>query len=155
MEDDNKNKYDFLLILLEEGDAMLCLDARHEGVDVPKAHKNVPSLNLVLNLNFRRPMDIQKEGVYVTLSFSGRPHKCIVPFEAVWAIYEPSMKKIQVWEKSLPKDLDLSSMGFPAGNPQPEKAPAQSAGDLPAQNKPTEKKPVGAKKDRSHLRVIK
>ena len=152
MEDENKDKYDFLICLLEEGDAMVCLDARQPDVDIPKFHKDNPSLNLVFNLNFRRPLDIQREGIFATLSFSGRPHKCVIPFNAVWAIYEPSMKKGQVWEESLPQDLDLT--GQLNLDLQPQKArKAMSA--RPSAKTSAQEGPGRGKKDRSHLRVIK
>ena len=122
MEDENKNKYDFLLSLLSEGDAMVCLDARQAGVDVPSGHKNDPSLNLILNLNFRRPIDIQKEGIFVTLSFQGRPHKCVVPFDAVWASWSFCLPFVGfsfvVWPKMAPSLTDQNS-DFPA---QPERS---------------------------------
>ena len=63
MEALNKKKYEFLLYLLEEGDAMVCLDARLPEVDVPESHKNNSSLNLIFNLNFKRPVEITEEGV--------------------------------------------------------------------------------------------
>ncbi len=152
MEDIHKEKYDFLLSLLSEGDAMVCLDARQPDVMVPKAYKNDPSLNLIFNLNFRRPIDIQKEGIYVTLSFNGRPHKCEIPFEAVWAIYEPKMKKGQVWEESLPKDINLADQILNKSQPQQPPKPAPQA--LEGKKKKTTDSPPG-KRDRSHLRVIK
>ena len=104
MESDNKNKYDILVQLLSEGDAMVCLDARHSEVDIPNTHKDNPALSLVFNLNFRHPFDVQETGIFATLAFGGRPHKCVIPFEAVWAIHEPESKKGQVWEESFPKD---------------------------------------------------
>ena len=107
MEDENKNKYDFLIHLLSEGDAMVCLDARLPAVDVPGTHKGDSALSLVFNLNFKRPFDVQEDGIYATLAFGGRPHKCVIPFEAVWAIHDPESKKGQVWEGSFPKDLQL------------------------------------------------
>jgi stringent starvation protein B len=45
--------------------------------------------------------------VYVTLAFQGRPHSCVVPFDAVWAIFDPTLKKGQVWEESIPADINL------------------------------------------------
>jgi hypothetical protein len=65
MESDNKNKYDILVQLLSEGDAMVCLDARHSEVDVPNIHKDNLALSLVFNLNFRRPFDVQETGIQV------------------------------------------------------------------------------------------
>jgi len=149
MEDENKNKYDFLLSLLSEGDAMICLDARLPEVDVPKNHKDNPALNLILNLNFRRPIDIEKEGVYVTLAFQGRPHPCVVPFDAVWAVYDPTLKKGQVWEESIPSDINLEEH---LQMPKPgKKPPTVKTGG----KKDVSSRTSRPKKDRSHLRVIK
>ncbi|GJL79718.1 MAG: hypothetical protein NPINA01_27070 [Nitrospinaceae bacterium] len=152
MEDENKNKYDFLLSLLSEGDAMVCLDARSPDVDVPKGHKSDPSLNLILNLNFRRPIDIQREAVFVTLSFQGRPYQCVIPFDAIWAIYDPSLKKGQVWEESLPKDINLEEQLANKGKMKP-------ARKMPSVKQGRKKSPSSEdhrpKRDRSHLRVVK
>jgi len=153
MESDNKNKYDFLVQLLSEGDAMVCLDARYPDVDVPRTHKDNPALSLVFNLNFRRPFDVQETGIFATLSFGGRPHKCVIPFEAVWAINEPESKKGQVWEESFPKDLKLQ-VGANAEAVGPELELTSMDGE--SQSKISKKGPSGqSKKDRSHLRVIK
>ena len=157
MESENKNKHDFLIQLLSEGDAMVCLDARFSTVIVPGTHKDNPSLSLVFNLNFRRPFDVQEDGIYATLAFGGRPHKCVIPFEAVWAIHEPESKKGQVWEESFPKDLKLQvganveAIGLGSEPPlanrkNPETA--HSKASKPGQvSRP--------KRDRSHLKVIK
>ena len=153
MESDNKNKYDILVQLLSEGDAMVCLDARHPEVDVPNTHKDNPALSLVFNLNFRRPFDVQETGIFATLAFGGRPHKCVIPFEAVWAIHEPESKKGQVWEASFPKDLKLQ-VGANVkevsleSEPPLMKVEVQSTISKKGQSS-------RSKKDRSHLRVIK
>ena len=156
METDNKNKYDILVQLLSEGDAMVCLDARHSEVDVPNTHKDNPALSLVLNLNFRRPFDVQETGIFATLAFGGRPHKCVIPFEAVWAIHEPESKKGQVWEASFPKDLKLQ-VGANMEAVGPGSEPALSGGGKHATRSNTSKQGQSgrSKKDRSHLRIIK
>ena len=153
MESDNKNKYDILVQLLSEGDAMVCLDARHSEVDVPNTHKDNPALSLVFNLNFRRPFDVEETGVFATLAFGGRPHKCVIPFEAVWAIHEPESKKGQVWEESFPKDLKLQ-VGANVEAVGPESEPLLT--NVEIQSKISKKgQSSRSKKDRSHLRVIK
>ena len=153
MESDNKNKYDILVQLLSEGDAMVCLDARHSEVDVPNTHKDNPALSLVFNLNFRRPFDVQETGIFATLAFGGRPHKCVIPFEAVWAIHEPESKKGQVWEESFPKDLKLQ-VGSNVKEASLESEPPLMKVEV--QSKISKKgQPSRSKKDRSHLRVIK
>ena len=153
MESDNKNKYDILVQLLSEGDAMVCLDARHSEVDVPNIHKDNLALSLVFNLNFRRPFDVQETGIFATLAFGGRPHKCVIPFEAVWAIHEPESKKGQVWEASFPKDLKLQ-VGANVKEASLESEPPLM--NVKISSKISKKgQSTRSKRDRSHLRVIK
>ena len=156
MENDNKNKRDYLLYLLEEGDAMVCLDARLPDVLVPKVHKINASLNLIFNLNFKRPLDIEEDGIYSTLSFNGRKHKCVIPFEAVWAIYDPKTQKGQVWEEAIPQDINLEEkiMGKSKAAPGP-KRPAVLVKQGGKPSTAETRRPAPAKRDRSHLRVIK
>ena len=151
MEDARMNKYDFLSLLLSEGDAMVCLDARRDDVSVPKKHKDDPSLNLIFNLNFRRPIEFNEEEILVTLSFDGRPHKCVIPLDSIWAIYEPSMKKGQVWEECLPDDVDFAEQILNNGSIESGKKPALTYKPGGRVDKPE----PPAKRDRSHLRVIK
>jgi stringent starvation protein B len=179
MESESKNKKDLLLYLLEKGDAMVCLDARREDVDVPKNHKGNASLSLILNLNFRRPLDILDDAIYATLAFQGRPYQCVIPFDAVWAIFVPSFQEGQVWEASIPDDVQFdpklaaaAAAGKSQKPPQTLKAvPApkeekeeiiESLGDesleettVESMKEPTAIKSASAKRDRSHLRVIK
>ena len=132
---------------------MVCLDARHSEVDVPNTHKDNPALSLVFNLNFRRPFDVEETGIFATLAFGGRPHKCVIPFEAVWAIHEPESKKGQVWEESFPKDLKLQ-VGANVEAVGPESEPLLT--NVEIQSKISKKGQSSlSKKDRSHLRVIK
>ena len=155
METLNKKKYDFLLYLLETGDAMVCLDARLPDVDVPKNQKSNSSLNLVFNLNFRQPIEINEDAISATLAFSGRPYKCLLPFEAVWAIYDPNMQNWQVWEESIPADMDLADqiVSEMVDNPTPKTE--KKLKPLKTSDKPTPESRSKTPRDRSHLRVIK
>ena len=157
MDSRNKNKYDFLIQLLSEGDAMVCLDARLPNVDVPASHKGNAALSLVFNLNFKRPFDVQKDGIYATLAFGGRPYKCVIPFESVWSIHETESKKGQVWEESFPKDLELKiKANTKEVDPESEPYLEQNFNTETSQLKILKEKGQSRpKKDRSHLRVIK
>ena len=133
---------------------MVCLDARLPEVDVPDSQKANSSLNLIFNLNFRRPIEINEDAISATLAFNGRPHECRLPFEAVWAIYDPNMKNGQVWEESIPADMNLAEQAMETPKPLTKLKPVKSSGK-PAGEPPTgEPKPEG-KRDRNHLRVIK
>ena len=157
MDSENKNKYDFLIQLLSEGDAMVSLDARLPNVDVPVSHKGNAALSLVFNLNFKRPFDVQEGGIYATLAFGGRPYKCVIPFEAIWSIHEPESKKGQVWEESFPKDLELKiKANTKEVDSEPEPYLEQNYNPEISQLKILKEKGQSrAKRDRSHLRVIK
>lgn len=152
MTQDNKDKQDFLNTMLAQGDAMVCMDARQPDVEVPKAHKTNPMLNLVLSLNFRRPFEVLEDGIYGSLSFGGRSHKCAIPFTAVWAIYEPDTQKGQVWESSIPEDIDWGDSAGAAANATPSIQAAEKHSLKTAEGSGKSGKP---KRDRSHLRVIK
>ena len=130
---------------------MVCLDSRHPEVDVPATHKNNSSLNLVFNLNFRRPIEITEEGIFATLAFNGRPYECTLPFDAVWAIYDPNMKNGQVWEESIPKDMNLPEQVMET----PPEKPLAKLKSVKSSGKPSKEPKTGGKRDRSHLRVIK
>ena len=155
METLNKKKYDFLLFLLEAGDAMVCLDARLREVDVPQNQKSNSSLNLVFNLNFRRPIEINEDAISATLAFSGRPYKCCLPFEAVWAIYDPDMKNGQVWEESIPADMNLADQVLSGITEQPKPKPEKKLKPLKTSGKSSQESEPKTPRDRSHLRVIK
>ena len=155
METLNKKKYDFLLYLLETGDAMVCIDARLPDVDVPKNQKSNSSLNLVFNLNFRQPIEINEDTISATLAFSGRPYKCLLPFEAVWAIYDPNMQNGQVWEESIPADMNLANQIVSEMVDNPASKPEKKLKSLKTSETPTPESRSKTPRDRSHLRVIK
>ena len=94
MDSEDKDKYDFLIQLLSQGDAMVCLDARLPNVDVPASHKSNTALSLIFNLNFKRPFDIQEDGIYATLAFGGRPYKCASFLLRLYGLFmSPKVKK--------------------------------------------------------------
>jgi len=130
---------------------MVCLDARLPEVDVPENQKDNSSLNLIFNLNFRRPFDVNEDAISATLAFNGRPHECRIPFEAVWAIYDPNMTNGQVWEESLPEDMNMADhiMG---GTPQKLEPKLKS---VKTSGKQAPRSGTKLQRKRSHLRVIK
>ena len=105
MRRDAKSKAAVVLKLLEEGDTMLCLDARHTGVAVPPQHADNPSLRLVLNLNFPYPIEVTDEGIRANLAFGGRRFACYVPMGALWAVFNPANMQGMMWPESMPSEV--------------------------------------------------
>lgn len=91
--------------MLAKGDTMLCVDSRHPGVRVPDPHLGRPDLRLILNLNFRRPIDLRPEGIRAELSFGGIYHVCWVPYESLWAVYNPNTGEGYLWSDRVPDEV--------------------------------------------------
>lgn len=154
-----ESKEAVILKLLEEGDTMLCLDARAQGVRVPPQHASNPALRLIFNLNFRQPIEVTAEAVSANLSFGGRRFACYIPIAAVWAAFNPSTMQGMMWPDSMPPEVveDL------AKQPQAKKPEARSTSPA-AVEQPQGVEPQPAEtsaaappppRQRGHLRVIK
>jgi stringent starvation protein B len=157
---DPGSKEAVVLQLLEEGDTTLCLDARYEGVEVPRQHAQNPSLQLILNLNFPHPIHVSEDGISANLSFGGRRHACYIPMGALWAAFNPQNMKGMMWSDSMPPEVQAN---LAAEQEQPERnakaTPLNTrqraqrvASNRQLQDQPEENS--GSRK-RGHLRVIK
>ena len=148
--------------LLEEGDTMLCLDARCQGVLVPPQHTHDPALRLILNMNFPQPIEITAAGISARLSFGGRRFACFIPMAALWAAFNPQTMQGMMWPESMPPEVvqDLAekqqagkqktATATPESPPQPRGVTdaGQKAAQTPAETPPPPRQ-------RGHLRVIK
>jgi len=160
---DPRSKATIVLKLLEEGDIMLCLDARHEGVAVPREHAQNPSLRLILNLNFPSPIDVTDEGVSVNLSFGGRRFDCYVPMDALWAVFNPESMQGMTWPESMPPEVQAELAAQPndtaAGprskRPRQQVAPSGDRSEAATEGtrEKSEAQPIMRK--RGHSRVVK
>jgi stringent starvation protein B len=160
MTHDSQSKEAVVLQLLEEGDTTLCLDARHEGVEVPRQHAQNPSLQLILNLNFPHPIHVSEDGISANLSFGGRRHACYIPMEALWAAFNPQNMKGMMWPDSMPPEVrdnltaEQSQSERDSGvTPLKARQKPQRAASAPS----PQDQPEGnvSPRKRGHLRVIK
>jgi stringent starvation protein B len=90
--------------VLERGVAMIHVDARREGVDVPAALR--ADLHLRLNLSYRfQPSDLAVSdwGVRETLSFGSNAFPCAVPWSAIFAV--SNQQKVWVFPRDIPEEL--------------------------------------------------
>lgn len=150
------NKEVVVLKLLEEGDTMLCLDARHQGVAVPREHAQNPALRLILNLNFPHPIHVTAAGISADLSFGRRRYRCYIPMGALWAVFNPQTMQGMMWPESIPTEVQAEMAK--------QQAPPTSRGET---KQPTTPPPAGkerqdtpgkddsAPRQRGHLRIVK
>ncbi|MBF0296156.1 MAG: hypothetical protein HQL96_13285 [Magnetococcales bacterium] len=123
-------KADVVRLLLEsEGRAMLCLDATRSGVMVPRRFAKDIELRLILNRNMPQPIDIGVEAIESELRFGGIPHYCVIPYDAVWGVFNPDTRHGMFWSESMPEEVraryglaevDVSLPVPPVSSPAPD-----------------------------------
>ena len=152
-----------ILKLLEEGDTMVCLDARYDGVAIPREHAHNPALRLIFNLNFPHPIDVTTEGIQANLAFGGQRHACYIPMDAIWAAFNPQTMQGMMWPDSMPEEVRTELTNHEqqeettppaAGQPQPPTAPHVVAG-LRKETPNEQDTPSTTPRQRGHLRVVK
>lgn len=90
---------------LGSGKVQIRLDARRSGVSVPDDFAAEPML--VLNLSWRFPhteMVINDRGVAATLRFNSQPHRCVIPWSALFALI-PTEGEPLVWPLDVPVEF--------------------------------------------------
>ena len=126
---DKSNKREVVEEMLAKGDTMICLDSRYPEVQLPENHKGKADLRLVLNLNFRRSINTLPDGIQAELLFGGVPFLCWIPYESLWAVYNPQTGEGYLWPGQTPVSLSGLRAGEPKGGGKKEgvKRPAPTA----------------------------
>jgi stringent starvation protein B len=151
-----KSKRDALLAFLDKGMTMVHLDARRDGVLVPKHF--IGQQDLRLNLSYRfagSQMEVGDEGIEATLTFGGNPFRVRIPFGSVYALTSHVTGAGLVFPESLPEDI------LAALRKEMDLEPAL-AGDAVEEEKPKKKAKgdhhtgggLGRPTKAPHLRVI-
>lgn len=81
----------FVQELLANGVAMLLVDARREGVEVPEALRDQGKLVLRLGYRLTPPIpdiEVDDEAVTATLTFGPLLYHCVVPWSAVISAFD-------------------------------------------------------------------
>lgn len=155
-----RNKQQAVEEMLSKGDTMICLDSRYPGVQVPDDHKGKEDLRLVLNLNFRHSISTFPEGVQAELLFGGVPFLCWIPYESLWAVYNPQTGEGYLWPGETPVSL-RNLLGDESGTEEKEarvKTPVPSQSTKLSVREETALAPEGPakshRKGRPQFRVI-
>lgn len=129
--------------LLEEGPILVHLDPRRDGVSVPARFATEPTLRLRFGYGLTPAildLEVNDAGVAGTLSFGGVPHRCVLPWSAIFAVQLDGDSKGQVWSDDVPDEMLV---------------PASDGGEVddapPPVPSPTTEEP---KKRGGHLRLV-
>jgi stringent starvation protein B len=117
--------------LLGRGAVLVHVDARRAEVSVPARFRADPSLVLRFGYNLtpaNTDLVVDDEAVSGTLTFSGQPYRCVLPWTAVYAAMVEGEQRGTVWPEDVPEDV-LTGGGEAAAAPAP--APAAPAKDEP------------------------
>ncbi len=91
---------------LARGKTQVRLDARRAGVRVPDHLAQAHALALNLSWRFAdTAMVLNDRGVAATLTFGGRPFRCVLPWSSVWGIVVFGSDTVKVWPPDLPPEL--------------------------------------------------
>ena len=109
---ESKLKLETFSRYIEEGKVMVTFDARHDEVSVPKNHKDDFQLGLNFSHLFRLDdFAFDERGVRASLSFSGRPFFCDIPWSSVFLIQSHVKQEAELFKESIPKELVEASTG--------------------------------------------
>jgi stringent starvation protein B len=84
------------------------VDARRAEVSVPARFRADPSLVLRFGYNLTPAigeLSVDDEAIAGTLTFSGQPFRCILPWTAVYAAMVEGEQRGTVWPEDVPEDV--------------------------------------------------
>ena len=155
------SKKQTLLQYLQRGVTMVHLDARRPGVIVPPQYAGDAHLRLNLCYRYAIPdFEIDDQRIQATLSFSGAPFQCILPWESVFGITSHAGDG-QVWPEDLPTEV-MQTLSRPDLAPARKERPGLAA--VPRETTQADRPPVESRdaapppssdQRRPHLRLVR
>ena len=128
------DKRELVTQLLEDGPVLVHIDPRRNGVSVSDHLGGDPRLVLRFGYGLAPAivdLTVDGDGLSGTLTFSGVPHHCLLPWSAVYAVVSESSQQAMVWPDDVPSEvLDQMTQGA-VSTPQPEAPPKPAGGDKP------------------------
>jgi stringent starvation protein B len=125
--------------LLTDGPILVHIDARRDDVSVPGGFRRDPKLVLRFGYGLTPSivdLSIDGEGIAGTLTFGGIPHRCVLPWPAVYAVVSEVDQRGMVWPDDVPAAV-VDQLADETGEAEP---PAREAAE-PSR--------------RSHLKLVK
>lgn len=107
---ENTDKIELLDSLLEGDHAMVHLDSRVPGVDIPEHLGRIHDLTLKISRLFRGKLDLTEDQIEAELLFDEGYYTCIIPYGAVWGVTDENGES-KIWPYSTPKELLQSLLG--------------------------------------------
>ena len=161
MESKDAEKKARLLAALDKGMVMIHVDARRQGVLVPKHLATEPHLRLNLSYRFDPPdLSVAEWGIRSTLSFSRTRFRVAVPWSALFAITSHVTKEFWLYPDDMPRELIQQAISHASTAREERDCRRDSKPKLMLREVAGEKCEKGGEEGdtpppRGHLRVIK
>ena len=142
--------------LLSEGPVLVHIDARAEGASVPEQFRADPRLVLRFGYQLSPPIvdfELDDYGIYGTLTFGGVPYRCILPWQAIYAVVAEADQEGMVWPDDVPSAV-LADFAPSVATPARRRAASQSEGDHGPPDPSAMPSPEEVKRG-SHLKLVK
>ena len=101
--------------LLGAGPVLIHIDARKPSARVPASFKDDPKLVLRVGYGLRPAiidLSVDDEALSGTLTFGGVPHRCTLPWDAVYAAVSEIDHKGMVWPDDVPESVAASLLAI-------------------------------------------
>lgn len=137
--------------LLGAGPVLVHVDARRPDAHVPERFRDDPKLVLRFGYDLRPSiidLSLDDSAISGTLTFGGVPHRCVLPWQAVYAVVSEVDHKGMVWPDDVPECVVESLSARPSATAEPTSSAEQRADERPAAPEP-------AKKRGGHLKLVK
>src|SRR5688572_27695384 len=145
--------------LLRDGPVLVHLDPRRAGVDVPAHHRGEPRLVLRFGYGLTPPiidLNVEEHALSGTLTFRGVPHRCTIPWAAVFAVVGEDGRGL-VWGEDVPTEI---AHEYTRDARAQARRPSEGGGASPS-NKPDKPEPNGGgpepeppRPKRGHLKLV-
>jgi stringent starvation protein B len=158
---DRESKKTVLGELLSQGMVLVTLDARRADVEVPPHLRDDAQLRLNLSYRFGLPMQLDDTGVNATLTFSGTPYPCRLPWSSIYLLVSHVSGRPILFPADVPPEFANGMLNrktaAEAAPPEPSGRPrlrvvTKSADAEPATSDEPDPRPPPR---RGHLRVVK
>jgi stringent starvation protein B len=142
--------------LLEQGAVLVHVDARREEVAVPTRFRGDPKLVLRFGYGLSPAivdLAVDERGISGTLTFSGQPFHCELPWTAVYAAVVEGAQKGMVWPEDIPDVVLAPPPRRDGQGPGSDDAKLDDA-PAPIATAPESSEPRPAPRSRGHLKLV-
>ena len=91
--------------LLGDGPILVHIDAQRDEISVPASFRQDPKLVLRFGYGLTPAivdLSVDGDGIAGTLTFGGVPHRCILPWQAIYAVVSEVDQRGMVWPDDVP-----------------------------------------------------